>query len=498
MKFSSIVFGVLASCIFFTAPSENAFAANPTAPSGVNSRSGLGDGTNPGVGQGRVNSPNSGTDNPNNAQGMQGGHVSNQSETHLVLARTGHRLVKLTDGRVLIVGGVSRDSMAIAQCEIYDPSTKLFSLTGSLVDARIDPAVVLLKDGRVLAVGGDAKPAIVSDLGPRWGTSSTPLATCEIFDPARARWSRTGDLNHARRLPEAILLKDGKVFVSGGVDTDSRGDFRTNLLGDGINGTELFDPSTGLWTEGPSMLSPGGPYSVAVPGQRWGHRMVILPDGRVLIAGGFWRGPEVASIAMTGCDIYDPITNSISAAAPMNQGRARFGLVDIGGRILAISGLYTEAEAFPGATYFGTTNKVELYDPQLNHWDIVRPMAPPGLFDFSVISPDTDLALVFGGATDTNFSAGSNDPGIFFIDRQYLVATADVSAYHNVFNTWNVVGELQMRRSFPFSNGSALVVDVGFGDFFLCGGIAAPDQFSRTPSSLEYGIVLDSAERFNF
>ena len=53
--------------------------------------------------------------------------------------RVGHTATLLPDGRVLIVGGSARPYQDVAQAEIYDPATRRFEATGSLIAARSDP-----------------------------------------------------------------------------------------------------------------------------------------------------------------------------------------------------------------------------------------------------------------------------------------------------------------------------------------------------------------------
>ncbi len=388
------------------------------------------------------------------------------ASAQMQLPRIGHRVVTLNNGQVLIVGGADSSNTPISLTELYDSASQMFVGTGSLNTARIDPAVVKLANGKVLAIGGgDAAP--------------TPLASCEIYDPATGLWTATGDLNWARRLPEAIRLNDGRVFVSGGVDTDSRGDARTSTYGDGIPTTEIFNPATGLWTAGPNMLSLG-PYntsSIGVPGQRWGHRMALLSDGRVLIVGGFWRGPDLQAYAMTGCDIYDPATNMMTAGPSMNTPRAQFGLVDIGGgKIMAMGGLwYQQVDPLNplNPTYYASTADVEVYDAATNAWTTVAPL-PYGMYDFAVVSPDPGRALIFDGF---NISSGTD--------------AGDVILYDGIFNTWTQVGTLVTSRSFPLSNGAALVTDVGGKDYFLCGGTHLDVTTGQTT-------LMYSGERFKY
>lgn len=467
---------------------DSAYATSPFSAPGANSRSGLGDGTNPGQGAGKANSPNGGTNNPNNSPFAV--PPVPPSETHLIFPRTGHRIVRLSNMRVLIVGGLDTSNTPLSSCELYDSTTKLFTTTGSLNVARNNPAVVLLDGGRVLAIGGDQSGATSITSGGGQALGSIALSSSEVYDPSTGVWTLVGNMAWRRRMPEAIKLNDGRVFVSGGVED-------TN--GFGIHTTEIFDATTGLWTSGPNMLALG-PFNTGsgtfFPGMRYGHRMALLPNSKVLIVGGLWHGPELIDFAMKDCEIYDPISNTISPAAPMNHARGRFGLVDIGGKILAIGGLVSQEFN----QFFVTTSDIEVYDPVVNNWTVVASLPEPGRYDLAVSSPRPGLALIFGGTFASTFRP-TGTVGEFFFNALHVIASNEILLFHEILNSVTLVGGLGQSRSFPFSSSTSLVVDVaggiGANDFFLCGGIGDPSATTFT-TSLRANTILDSAERFGF
>jgi hypothetical protein len=62
------------------------------------------------------------------------------------------QVVKLTDGRVLMEGGINPSHLVsdLASAEIYDPQTGIWSLTGSMNIPRADQSAALLQSGKVI------------------------------------------------------------------------------------------------------------------------------------------------------------------------------------------------------------------------------------------------------------------------------------------------------------------------------------------------------------
>jgi hypothetical protein len=193
----------------------------------------------------------------------------------------------LEDGTVLIAGGFNRSDGALSSAERYDPATGQFTATGGMAGPRIQTlAVVRLADGRVLIAGG--------------GNDSGPLASAEIYDPVSGTFSATGDLPEPRDGHAAVLLPDGKVLVVGGSDGGLSGfpDYRAAAA--------LYDPATGQFTSTGSLAYP-----------RDQSRASLLPDGRVLVAGGSHLAGEPGSVTVATAEIYDPESGTFSIAGDL-------------------------------------------------------------------------------------------------------------------------------------------------------------------------------------
>jgi len=121
----------------------------------------------------------------------------------------------LLDGRVLIVGGETGDLARNdawygpqASAEIWDPASGRFTATGSMARIRYLHTATRLSDGRVLVVGGTGeRSAAFVDTG---------IAETEIWDPATGSFEDSASLAHGRLNSSAVLLPDGRILVLGG------------------------------------------------------------------------------------------------------------------------------------------------------------------------------------------------------------------------------------------------------------------------------------------
>jgi Kelch motif len=128
----------------------------------------------------------------------------------LLVARRGHTATLLADGRVLVVGGVSccvaGSEVLIGTAELYDPVEGSSLPTASLSVARGFHEATLLSDGRVLVTGGLA------------GMPASPIVSTEMYDPATGEFGPAGDLQAGHVSHHSVLLADGRVLVLGGLD----------------------------------------------------------------------------------------------------------------------------------------------------------------------------------------------------------------------------------------------------------------------------------------
>jgi hypothetical protein len=217
--------------------------------------------------------------------------------TSMKVRRGGGTATLLLDGRVLFCGGGDREPTITA--ELFDPRTKSFALTANMAYQRTAHTATRLPGGMVLVVGGSSH-------------QNSVLGSVEMYDPARGIFLQAATLNVPRYHHAAAAMNDGSVLVIGGADQrDWRGQLAaverytlstgrfvpvsdlqharfkhadavigfedgTFLIAGGNAAVELYSPAAGISKVVATLESPHY-YATAT----------FLPDGSVLIAGGY-------------------------------------------------------------------------------------------------------------------------------------------------------------------------------------------------------------------
>ncbi len=257
------------------------------------------------------------------------------------LQRFDHMAFRLGNGKVLIAGGSSSRSPFITNAELYDPDTGTWSAAANLREPRIFHGGVLLNDGRVLMAGGIAG------------------ASAEIYNPATNTWTFAGTMNAARAGFSLILLPDGKALAAGGLDLDGENALRS---------AEIFDPSANRWTS-------TGEFNNA----RFLHQAILLANGKALIAGG--GDPDDNGI-LTSTELYDPVTGRWTRTGDLLLPRISHSLLLLPGGKVLMAG--------------GPTNQTELYDPQAGSWMLTAAANETRIGQTATLLPNGKV-LVAGG-----------------------------------------------------------------------------------------------------
>jgi hypothetical protein len=278
--------------------------------------------------------------------------------------------VQLADGSFLLVGGgINSNSMGLGADApratlAFDPSNQQFVRVGNTQDLRTALKVVTpLFDGGALVTGG--------------ARGFLPLASSERFDAATRHWSNAASMSVGRLGHTATRLNDGSVLVTGGLICCKITPDFISLVATGIG--EVYDPETDQFT-------PEGSLTAA----RSFHTATLLPDGRVLIAGGLFG--DDANPSPADAEIYDPSSGKFTAAGALQVPRGNHSAVLLtDGRVLVVGG--TDA-AHP----FVGLQTTEIYDPATNEWTL-GPVLRPAWTESTVTVLGNGKVLIFGGET---------------------------------------------------------------------------------------------------
>jgi N-acetylneuraminic acid mutarotase len=224
--------------------------------------------------------------------------------------RAFHTANAVAGGNVVLAGGQDFSGNPLVSVEVFRRDTTSVFRAPDMATARRKHASVTLQDGRVLVCGG-------------FGPLATTLSSAEIYNPATNTWFSVGSMNVGRANHTATLLPGGKVLVASGFTTDG-GPFTYTRT------AELFNPQNNTWS------FVGAPVT-----DRGGHTATLLPDGRVLLAGGNRAGDVVA-------ELFLPLTNTFRATlnSPNDSRIFHAAVVTRAGTVLLAGGYAGQAEQF--------------------------------------------------------------------------------------------------------------------------------------------------------
>lgn len=313
-------------------------------------------------------------------------------------ARAAHTATLLSDGKVLIAGGMRKDGELYDSAELFDPAKNTFTpVSGKMVKKRVSHTATVLKDGKILLVGG-------------WSVSSSPESSVEIFDPASKTFKAVASGKFKRSGHSATLLENGKVLIAGGSDgtrnldeaelydpksnsfefvgkmNSVRNVHAATELNDGrilitggevVRGTiasdaEIFNPKTNKFT----------PVSAKMSAVRYKHDAIRLTNGNVLVFGGSdsrdWRGK------LKSAEIFNPENETFTLTNDMNFARFKISETSVmmrNGKVLIAGG----------------NEEAEIYNPETRAFSKVSGSLGKSLHYSSVTLLNDGRALIVGG-----------------------------------------------------------------------------------------------------
>ena len=265
-------------------------------------------------------------------------------------AHTATNIAEDASGAVMVAGGASiknptTPEKVLKSVEFYEPVKGTFTSAGAMAAYRYDHTATLVAGGKILLAGG----TITTDpLLP------TPQAgrRAELFDPVAKTSEDLGDaMKSARTAAAALRLGSGGVLFTGGFGT---ADFA-------VPSAEIFEPATKQFIGG-----------LLMGAARARHTMTLLPDGKVLVAGGINAVKSPAKVWDTA-DLYTPGQGFAPAVLKMAAARAGHTATRLTtGEVLLAGGFDGTDPAAPN--HLATT---ELFNPSTGTFDPDLTMSAP-------------------------------------------------------------------------------------------------------------------------
>jgi hypothetical protein len=259
------------------------------------------------------------------------------------------------DAKLYVIAGFNAQGASTNVVEVYDPASDTWQRLASLPQAR-DHAMAAAHGGKVYVFGGGLAQA-----------TNTAFA----FDPVQNAWSRVANMPYRRTAGGAAVLND-RIIVVGGT-------------GDSPETSMVYDSAMNRWADGPRLPAPRE------------HLAVTGTGTAVYILGGRWNNQLMATN-----EVLDSLTGAFRTLAPMPTARGGTAGGVAAGRIVVAGG-----EAFEPSRTFP---QVEVYDPATNTWSAAPNLPTPrhGL----AVQGVGDVIYVIGGGPTAGLSVAPQNEAL--------------------------------------------------------------------------------------
>lgn len=241
----------------------------------------------------------------------------------------------------------------------------------------------------------------------------------------------------------------------------------------------------------PSLGTAGAATAGAYPGHwsvpadlataRYLHAAVALPDGRVLVAGGYRSAAPNVFEVTASAEVVDPASGTTAAVAPMSARRTAFAATALpDGRVLAAGGRTLDT---PNRT-------AELFDPSTLTW---QPIADVPFPNATMAAPMGDGRVLVVGGWESQAAAAFNPAAqtwtplslpsaltsnnnvvravVGLSDGSVLAMSADgpTAVYRSSANEWTATGSIEPRQTavdVRLLDGRVLVAGGSYGSYY--------------------------------
>ena len=350
--------------------------------------------------------------------GGSGGNGAGQAFTatgSMAEMRALHTATLLANGKVLVAGGDGYNGIpeitsgeaplaANASAELYDPATGSFTETAGMDSPRYRHTATLLSNGKVLLAGGFSGGG-----------------TADLYDSVTGIFSPAPKMGTARAAHTATVLPNGTVLIAGGTTQDN---FEFPAISPGISSAEVYDP-------GANSFAPTGTMGTA----RYAHTATLLPNGKVLVTGGFSSSDaQTSGTALSTAELYDPSTGAFTLTGSMATARGGHTATLLSnGKVLVAGGLINLSSAA-----VCVASSAELYDPATGTFAPTGDMGAARVEHTATRMPDGKVLLI-GGNTSSD-ALGS-------FGCQYCRAQESTEFYDPVTGTFSFADRMTAPRS---------------------------------------------------
>ena len=298
----------------------------------------------------------------------------------------------LPNGYVFITGGSPNGSSAFSTgtntAEVYSalpPSVQTFTaLTPSLPSALGGHTATRLPNGKILLAGG-------------FNASEAVLNTAQLYDPVANTFTAiTATMTAARGGHTATLLPNGLVLITGGATTAQGSPT--------LDSAELYDPVANTFTA----------LTATMTSSRSGHTATLLPNGLVLITGGFTD----TVTALNTAEVYNPTTQAFTAlSATMVSTRGGHTATLLPSGVVLLAGGFNDSNT--------NLNSAEIYNPNAGTFRALTATMTSSRDQHTATLLPSGLVLLAGGSTSAHGNPALNTAELYDPVAGTFTATAN-------------------------------------------------------------------------